>query len=208
MNDYNTKEENNNSEDKSDEGKSKIGGFYSGFYLCGQNKGSYSMGLQKYETKIRKRILDLKEEKKELSDLNEQKDIEKEILFLKTRLINNTDNAVYNYLTDRVSKHNVVNMNRVKKTQKAIAEELALEPTAVSKAFKKLKDLHIIDFKKSGSAFEEILISPRILWKKDVGWHSRVIYDLNHLGGFDNFRKNPFEVDPDYLKPPEKKKAA
>ena len=208
MKDYNTKQENNNSEDKSKEEESKIGGFYSGFYLCGQNKGGYSMGLQKYETKIRKKILDLKGKKKASSDSDEQKNIEKEILFLKTRLINNTDNAIYNYLTDRVSKHNVVNMNRVKKTQKAIAEELALDPTAVSKAFKKLKDLHIIDFTKSGTAFEKILISPRILWKKDVKMHSKIIYDLNHLGGADNFRRDPFEVDPAYLKPPEKKKAA
>lgn len=207
MDDYNTKEENNNSEDKSDEGKSKVGGFYSGFYLCGQNKGSYSMGLQKYETKIRRRIIQLKSEKKNTTDDKHKESIEKEILFLKTKLINNTDNAVYNYLTDRVSIQNIVNMNRVKKTQKAIAEELALEPTAVSKSFKKLKDLHIIDFKKSGTAFEKILISPRILWKKDVGIHSRIIYDLNHLGGLDNFRRDPFEVDPEYLKPPTTKKA-
>lgn len=207
MYDYNTKEENNNSEDKSDEGKNKVGGFYSGFYLCGQNKGSYSMGLQKYETKIRRRIIQLKSEKKNTTDDKHKESIEKEILFLKTKLINNTDNAVYNYLTDRVSIQNIVNMNRVKKTQKAIAEELALEPTAVSKSFKKLKDLHIIDFKKSGTAFEKILISPRILWKKDVGIHSRIIYDLNHLGGLDNFRRDPFEVDPEYLKPPTKKKA-
>lgn len=207
MDDYNTKEENNNSEDKSDEGKSKVGGFYSGFYLCGQNKGSYSMGLQKYETKIRRRIIQLKSEKKNTTDDKHKESIEKEILFLKTKLINNTDNAVYNYLTDRVSIQNIVNMNRVKKTQKAIAEELALEPTAVSKAFKKLKDLHIIDFEKSGTAFEKILISPRILWKKDVGIHSRIIYDLNHLGGLDNFRRDPFEVDPEYLKPPITKKA-
>lgn len=204
MDHYNTIEEKDNEET----GESKLGGFYSGFYLHGQNKGSYSMGLQKYETKIRKKILDLKEKKKTSTDSDEQKNIEKEILFLKTRLINNTDNAIYNYLTDRVSKHNVVNMNRVKKTQKAIAEELALDPTAVSKAFKKLKELHIIDFKKSGTAFEKILISPRILWKKDVKMHSKIIYDLNHLGGFDNFRRNPFEVDDEYLNPPEKNKAA
>tara|TARA_R110001599_G_scaffold75869_1_gene207865 strand:+ start:489 stop:1115 length:627 start_codon:yes stop_codon:yes gene_type:complete len=207
MDDYNTKEENNNSEDKSDDSKSKVGGFYSGFYLCGQNKGSYSMGLQKYETKIRRRIIQLKSEKKNTTDDKHRESIEKEILFLKTKLINNTDNAVYNYLTDRVSIQNIVNMNRVKKTQKAIAEELALEPTAVSKSFKKLKDLHIIDFKKSGTAFEKILISPRILWKKDVGIHSRIIYDLNHLGGLDNFRRDPFEVDSEYLKPPATKKA-
>lgn len=207
MDDYNTKEENNNSKDKSDDGKNKIGGFYSGFYLCGQNKGSYSMGLQKYETKIRRRIIQLKSEKKATTDDKHKENIEKEILFLKTKLINNTDNAVYNYLTDRVSIQNIVNMNRVKKTQKAIAEELALDSTAVSKTFKKLKDLHIIDFSKSGTAFEKILISPRILWKKDVTIHSKIIYNLNHLGGFDNFRQEPFEVEPDYLKPPEKKKA-
>ncbi|CAH1044721.1 hypothetical protein [Halomonas sp. TD01] len=205
MDDYNIKEEKDNNEVN---GESKLGGFYSGFFLYGQNKGGFSMGLQKYETRIRKKILNLKEKKKLSNNLNEQKSIEKEVLFLKTRLINNTDNAIYNYLTDRVSKHNVVNMNRVKKTQKAIAEELALDATAVSKSFKKLKELHIIDFTKSGSAFEKIFISPRILWKKDVHIHSKVIYDLNHLGGFDNFRINPFEVDDEYLNPPEKNKAA
>lgn len=126
---------------------------------------------------------------------------------MKTRLINNTYNAIYNYLTDRVSKHNVVNMNRVRKTQKAIAEELGLEPTAVSKSFKKLRELHVIDFKKSGNAIEEIEISPRILWKKDVNIHRKVIWDLDNFGGNSNFRKNPFEINPDYLKPPEKKAA-
>ncbi|MGP9417290.1 hypothetical protein ACT3R4_18080 [Halomonas sp. AOP7-E1-9] len=203
MNNYNTEKENNNSEDE----VNKLGGFYRGFYLYGQNKGGYSMGLQTYETKIRKKILDLKEKKKASLDSDEQKNIEKEILFLKTRLINNTDNAIYNYLTDRVSKHNVVNMNRVKKTQKAIAEELALDPTAVSKSFKKLKELHIIDFKKSGSAFERIEISPRILWKKDVNFHRKIIWELDDLGCHSNFRKDPFEVDKDYLKPPAKKVA-
>ena len=125
-------------------------------------------------------------------------------MFLKTKLINNTDNAVYNYLTNRVNKHNVVNMNRVKKTQKAIAEELGLDATVVSKSFKKLKELHIIDFKKSGSAFEKIEISPRILWKMDVKIHRKTIGELDNLGGNPNFRNDPFEIDPEYLKPPAK----
>lgn len=197
-------DEDNTNEGKDDVNisKHKIGGFYRGFCLYGQNKGGFSMGLQKYETKIRKRILYLKGEKKVSA---EKETIEREILFLKTRLINNTDNAVFNYLIDRVSKHNVVNMNRVRKTQKAIADELALDATVVSKSFKKLRELHIIDFKKSGNAFEKILISPRILWKKDVNIHRKIIYDLDGLGGFDNFKKNPFEVDSDYFKPPDKK---
>jgi len=205
MDDYNTKEENNHNED---EKESKIGGFYSGFYLYGQNKRGFSMGLQKYETRIRSRILGLKEEKKKTTNDKEKERIEKEILFLKTKLINNTDNAVYNYLTDRVNKHNNVNMNRVKKTQKAIAEELALDATVVSKSFKKLRELHVVDFKKSGNAFERIEISPRILWKKDVAFHRRVIWELDNLGGNPNFRKNPFEIEPDYLKPPAKKEVA
>lgn len=205
MEDYNTEQENNNSEGESN---NKVGGFYRGFFLYGQNKGSYTMGLEQYETKIRRRILQLKSEKKNTEDDKQKNSIEKEILFLKTRLINNTDNAIYNYLTNRVSKHNVVNMNRVKKTQKAIAEELGLEQAAVSKSFKKLRELHIIDFKKSGSAFETIEISPRILWKKDVNFHRKVIWELDSLGGNPNFRRDPFEVDPEYLKPPEKKKAA
>lgn len=200
---YNTEEEKSNNEVIEEK---KLGGFYRGFFLCGQNKGAYSMGLQKYETMIRKKILTLKEKKKESAE-SEKKNIEKEILFLKTRLINNTDNAIYNYLVDRVSKHNVVNMNRVKKTQKAIAEELALEATAVSKAFKKLRELHIIDFKKAGSAFESIEISPRILWKKDVNFHKKIIYELDSLGTFSNFRRDPFEVDSDYFLPPFKKTA-
>lgn len=205
MDNYNTESENDNYEE---EGKNKVGGFYRGFYLHGQNKGGYAMGLEKYETKIRRRILQLKSEKKNTADTECKESIEKEILFLKTKLINNTDNAVYNYLTNRVSKHNIVNMNRVKKTQKAIAEELGLEPTAVSKSFKKLKELHVIDFKKSGSAFETIEISPRILWKKNVDFHRKVIWELDNFGGNPNFRRDPFHVDPDYLKPPEKKKAA
>lgn len=205
MDNYNTEQENNNSEDESN---NKIGGFYRGFFLHGQNKGSYSMGLEKYETKIRRRVLQLKLEKKSTEDEKQKNSIEKEILFLKTKLINNTDNAVYNYLTNRVNKHNVVNMNRVKKTQKAIAEELGLDATVVSKSFKKLKELHIIDFNKSGTAFEKIEISPRILWKKDVNFHRKVIWELDNLGGNPNFRRDPFEVDPDYLKLPEKKKVA
>lgn len=56
MDNYNTELENNNSEDESN---NKIGGFYRGFFLHGQNKGSYTMGLEQYETKIRKRILQL-----------------------------------------------------------------------------------------------------------------------------------------------------
>lgn len=205
MEHYITKKENNNSEDESN---NKIGGFYRGFFLHGQNKGSYTMGLEQYETKIRRRILQLKSEKKSTEDSKQKNSIEKEILFLKTKLINNTDNAIYNYLTNRVSKHNVVNMNRVKKTQKAIAEELGLDATVVSKSFKKLKELHIIDFKKSGSAFEKIEISPRILWKKDVDFHRKVIWELDNLGGNPNFRRDPFEVDDEYLNPPEKNKAA
>jgi hypothetical protein len=203
MDNYNTEQENNNSEDESN----KIGGFYRGFFLHGQNKGSYTMGLEQYETKIRRRILQLKSEKKRTENDKQKNSIEKEILFLKTKLINNTDNAIYNYLTNRVSKHNVVNMNRVKKTQKAIAEELGLDATVVSRSFKKLKELHIIDFKKSGSAFEKIEISPRILWKKDVSFHRKIIGELDNLGGNPNFRRDPFEVDPDYLKPPAKKAA-
>ncbi len=64
MDNYNIKEESNNEVN----GESKIGGFYSGFFLYGQNRGSYSMGLQKYETKIRKRIMQLKAEKKDAGD--------------------------------------------------------------------------------------------------------------------------------------------
>lgn len=200
MEHYITKTENNNSGDE----VNKIGGYHRGFLIESQNRGSYKMELEKYETKIRKRILNLKAQKKSTSDEEAKKCIEKEILFLKTRLINNTDNAVYNYLANRISKHNQVNMNRSKKTQKGIAEELGLEPTVVSKSFKKLKELHIIDFKKAGSAFESIEISPRICWKMDLKIHKKVMWELDNLGGNPNFRRDPFEVDPDYLKPPEK----
>lgn len=42
MDDYNTIEEKDRNEEI---GESKLGGFYSGFYLHGQNKGGYNMGL-------------------------------------------------------------------------------------------------------------------------------------------------------------------
>lgn len=212
MKDYNTKNENDNNEDENtseeDESNNKVGGFYRGFYLHGQNKGGYAMGLEQYESRIRKKIIKLKSEKKNATDDEHKESIEREILFLKTRLLNNTDNAIYNYLTNRVSKHNVVNMNRVEKTQKAIAEKLGLNTTVVSTSFKKLRELHVIDFEKQGNNFHKIFISPRILWKKDVNFHRKVIWDLDNLGGNSNFRRDPFEVDPDYLKPPKKKKAA
>ncbi|WP_027966821.1 replication/maintenance protein RepL [Halomonas halocynthiae] len=198
MSNTNTVHENDNTV----ESENKLGGFYRGFFLYGQNKGGYSMGLQNYETKIRKKIIYLKSEKKNVSN-DEKKIMEREILFLKTKLINNTDNAIYNYLVDRVSKHNVVNMNRVKKTQKAIAEELGLEATSVSKSFKKLKELSVIHFIRSGNAFEKIFISPRVLWKKDVHIHRKMIFELDE--GFGIFSRYPFDVDSDYFNPSDKK---
>lgn len=200
--DYNTENKNDNSNKDDNSPKS---GFYRGFSLRGHNTGSYEMGKEKYEKRIRKRIIDLKAEKKQVSEKKRREEIEQEILFLNDRLLSKTDTAVYEYLVARVSTENIVNMNKARKNQKAIAEELYLERTNVSKAFRKLKELHVINYKLSGNSFEKIEISPRIIWKgnKGNGWkHYSLIHDLDQSFGI--FSRDPFEVDPDYLKPPEK----
>lgn len=145
------------------------------------------MNLTEYETRIRKQIKKLKNKKKEPE--SNKIEIEQEIKSLKSKLINNTDNAVFSYLAANVNYDNLVDLNKIKKTQTAIAEELCLERTMVSRAFKKLKRLNVIDYKVNGYAFDKITISPYILWRGDADKHRQMIARMQ-----EDFSKLPFEA--------------
>lgn len=183
MDDYNTiNEADNNKKQKKKTGFNK-------FAYYNLNNGGYAMNITKYETHIRKQIVKLKEAKKQATTAEEKKVVDTKIAKKKGELINNTDNAVYNYLTANIQYNNQVNLNKIKKTQKSIAEELCLERTAVSRAFNKLKRLNIISYKVDGNAFEWIEISPYIMWQGEATTHNQKIKMLD-----ESFGRRPFEA--------------
>lgn len=186
MKDYNT---NNNNSNNENEGRNKKTTGFNKFGYLNLEKGGYPMSITTYETRIRKKILKLKEERKKTTDTDEREVIEKDIAKLKGSLINNTDNAIFNYLTANIQANNKVNLNKIRKTQGGIAEELCLERTTVSKAFAKLKRLHIIKYKTEGNAFDYIEISPYIIWQGEASSHKQKIAIMN-----ESFVKRPFET--------------
>ncbi|XUO84183.1 hypothetical protein RVM27_00325 [Halomonas sp. KM007] len=160
--------------------------------LAGGDRESVGAGFTdsgKYETAIRRRIKQLREDKKMVSNTNTLASIEKEIKSLKGKLLNNTDNAVLYYFIEHIDYDNKVDMDKVKKTQKAIADELCLDNAEVSRAFKKLKELNLISFSKSGHALEKVWVSPFILWRGKAGAHYKLMKELK-----EEFRGIPFET--------------
>lgn len=184
MDDFNTK----NQVDNNEKQKKKTG--FNKFAYYNLNNEGYAMNITKYETRIRREIVKLKEAKKakEAMTGEEKKEWDAKIAKKKGQLINNTDNAIYNYLTAHVQYNNQVNINKIKKTQKSIAEELCLERTAVSRAFNKLKRLNIISYKVDGNAFEWIEISPYIMWQGEATTHNQKMQMMR-----ESFGKMPFE---------------
>lgn len=187
MDDYNTLNENKQIS-KDNKPKKKVG-FNRFVYYNINKKEGYSMNITEYETNIRKQIVKLKAEKKDALSEKEKDKVEKEIARLKGGLISNTDNAVFNYLMANIQSNNEVNMNKIKKTQSAIAEELFLNRQTVSTSFNKLKRLHIISYKIEGNAFDWIKISPYICWQGEANAHYYKINEQKEV-----FLKRPFEV--------------
>lgn len=183
MDDNNTK----NKKDQKEDFKTKVG--FQKFAFFSFDKEGYVMRLRKYETAIRRRIKQLREDKKMVSNTNTLASIEKEIKSLKGKLLNNTDNAVLYYFIEHIDYDNKVDMDKVKKTQKAIADELCLDNAEVSRAFKKLKELNLISFSKSGHALEKVWVSPFILWRGKAGAHYKLMKELK-----EEFRGIPFET--------------
>lgn len=186
MSDYNTFNEMCNIETEESKDKKKVG--FNKFAYYNLNKEGYSMNITAYETAVRKAIFDLKEEKKTASG-DRKKEIEKAIAKKKSELINNTDNAVFNYLMAHVQYNNKVNLNKIRKTQSGIAEELFLNRQTVSSSFTKLKRLNIISYKREGNAFTEIEISPYICWQGEATSHSHKIAIMR-----ESFKRKPFEM--------------
>lgn len=176
-----------NKKDQKDDFKVKIG--FQKFAFFSFDKEGYVMRLRKYETTIRRRIKQLRENKKEVSNKDTIESIEKEIKLLKSKLLNNTDNAVLYYFIEHIDYDNKVDMDKVKKTQKAIADELCLDNAEVSRAFKKLKELNIISFSKSGHALEKVWVSPFIIWRGKANAHYQLMKELK-----EEFRGIPFET--------------
>lgn len=183
MDDNNTKTK----KDPSKDYKTKVG--FNKFAFLSFDKEGYVMRLRKYETNVRRRIKQLREDKKLVANTNTLESIEKEIKNLKSKLLNNTDNAVLYYFIEHIDYKNKVDMDKVKKTQTAIANELCLDNAEVSRAFKKLKELNIISFTKSGHALETILVSPFIIWRGKAKDHYDLMRELKA-----EFTKKPFEV--------------
>ncbi|WP_311064565.1 hypothetical protein [Halomonas sp. DWK9] len=163
-------------------------GFNKFAYLSFDKEG-YVMRLRKYETSIRRRIKQLREDKKLVSNEDTLKVMEKEIKQLKSRLLNNTDNAVLYYFIEHIDYNNKVDMDKVRKTQTGIANELCLDNAEVSRAFKKLKELNIISFTKSGHALEKVWVSPFIIWRGKAQDHYDLMRELK-----EQFTDRPFEV--------------
>ncbi|WP_404376204.1 hypothetical protein [Vreelandella aquamarina] len=173
--------------DPSDNFKTKVG--FNKFAFLSFDKEGYVMRLRKYETSIRRKIKQLREDKKLVSKEDTLKAMEKEIKQLKSRLLNNTDNAVLYYFIEHIDYNNKVDMDKVKKTQTSIANELCLDNAEVSRAFKKLKELNIINFTKSGHALEKVLVSPFIIWRGKAKDHYDLMRELK-----EEFADRPFEV--------------
>ncbi|OJA05992.1 replication/maintenance protein RepL [Halomonas sp. QHL1] len=167
--------------------KTKTG--FNKFAFLSFDKEGYVMRLRKYETNIRRKIKQLREDKKLVSNEATLKAMEQEIKQLKAKLLNNTDNAVLYYFIEHVDYKNKVDMDKVRKTQTAIANELCLDNAEVSRAFKKLKELNIISFTKSGHALEKVLVSPFIIWRGKAQDHYDLMQELKA-----EFTKKPFEV--------------
>lgn len=168
--------------------KKKVG--FKNFAFLSFEKEGYVMKLRKYETATRRRIKRLRETKKTVPAEKEKtiESIEKEIKHLKSKLLNNTDNAVFYYFIEHINFKNKVNMNKVKKTQKAIAEELCLDNAEVSRAFKKLKSLNLINFTKSGHTLEKVWVSPYVIWRGKAQDHFNLMNELR-----EEFYSTPFE---------------
>lgn len=173
--------------DPSKDYKTKVG--FNKFAFLSFDKEGYVMRLRKYETNIRRRIKQLREDKKLVANKDTLESIEKEIKNLKSKLLNNTDNAVLYYFIEHIDYNNKVDMDKVRKTQTAIANELCLDNAEVSRAFKKLKELNIISFTKSGHALEKVLVSPFIIWRGKAQDHYDLMRELKA-----EFTKKPFEV--------------
>lgn len=166
--------------------KIKVG--FQKFAFFSFDKEGYVMRLRKYETAIRRKIKQLRDNKKIVSNSDTIKSIEAEIKSLKAMLLNNTDNAVLFYFIEHIDFNNKVDMDKVKKTQKAIAEELCLDNAEVSRAFKKLKELNLISFAKSGHTLEKVWVSPFIIWRGKAGVHYKLMKELK-----EEFTGTPFE---------------
>ncbi|MFG6666606.1 hypothetical protein ACGK9R_05820 [Halomonas sp. HNIBRBA4712] len=182
--------DNNNTKTKKDQKqdfKVKVG--FQKFAFFSFDKEGYVMRLRQYETTIRRKIKQLRENKKEVSNTDTIASIEKEIKSLKAKLLNNTDNAVLYYFIEHIDYNNKVDMDKVKKTQKAIADELCLDNAEVSRAFRKLKELNIISFTKSGHALEKVRVSPFILWRGKAITHYNLMKELK-----EEFAGTPFET--------------
>lgn len=167
---------------------SKVKTGFGKFVYINLGKDSYYQNITKYETRIRKEVVKLKGEKK-ISSSEDQKVIEKRIAKLKSDLMSTTDNAVLNYLMAYIRSGNEIDLNKVRKTQSGIAEELCLERTAVSRSFAKLKRLNVISYKTEGNAFSWIRVSPYICWQGEAGTHARLIARMR-----ENFSRKPFEL--------------
>lgn len=167
--------------------KIKVG--FQKFAFFSFDKEGYIMRLRKYETTVRRRIKYLRENKKIVSNTDAIENIEKEIKVLKGKLLNNTDNAVFYYFIEHIDYNNKVDMDKVKKTQKAIADELCLDNAEVSRAFKKLKELNLISFTKSGHALEKIWVSPFVIWRGKAKNHYNLMRELK-----EEFYSIPFET--------------
>lgn len=191
MSDYNNLNEKKQSGEE-ESSKKKVGFHRFAYYNLNKKEG-YSMNITEYETKIRKRITELKEEKKSAIEGDRKKEVEKQIAKLKGDLINNADNAVFNYLMAHVQSNNNINMNQIQKNQSAIAKELYLNRQTVSASFNKLKRLHIISYNTQGNAFEWIRISPFICWQGEANSHYHKIQEQK------DFARRPFEKQEDVI---------
>lgn len=168
--------------------RKKVG--FGKFVYMNLGKNGFYAGVTRYEIALRKKITSLKEQKKNVTCIEKIKTIDKSISSIKSKLLNATDTAILNYLMTCIKSDNLVDLNKVKKTQGGIARELYLERTSVSKSFNKLKKLHVINYKTEGNAFSKIEISPYVCWQGEASKHAYRIAIMR-----DSFYCEPFEFE-------------